>query len=344
MNLAAYQIIDSHCHLSVDHPQAQELLADLNVRLLNISVAGDSQGKWRRLTKDGEHPYEALRRNHPSRCSWCTSFDLPRFDDSEYAEKCIAGLEKDFRNGAVACKIWKNLGMAVKDTDGKFVMVDHAILKPIFDYLERSERTLIMHTGEPRAAWRPFGEGSPHERYYKKNTWWHFYKKDGVPSYEEILSARDRLVERHPKLRVIGAHLGSMEYDVREIAKRLDRYSNFAVDTAARVKDLACQDTHTVTDFFNKYSDRILFGTDRAIRPFSKMQDIDRVDALAKLRIWYQKQFSYYSDPGTQIGLEHMLEDQKFEGLNLSQGNLEKLFSTNALHWFPGIKAGGSQD
>jgi len=33
------------------------------------------------------------------------------------------------------------------------------------------------------------------------------------------LQERDRLLARHPKLRVVGAHLGSLEYDVDEIAK-----------------------------------------------------------------------------------------------------------------------------
>jgi predicted TIM-barrel fold metal-dependent hydrolase len=55
------------------------------------------------------------------------------------------------------------------------------------------------------------------------------------PSKESILAARDHMVQHHPKLRVVGAHLGSMEDDVNEIAKRFDAYPNVAVDTAARV-------------------------------------------------------------------------------------------------------------
>ena len=70
------------------------------------------------------------------------------------------------------------------------------------------------------------------------------------------------MLAAHPKLRVIGCHLGSMEHDVDEIAKRLDRYPNFAVDTAARVVNLMAQPREKVRAFLIKYQDRVLWGTD----------------------------------------------------------------------------------
>ena len=76
------------------------------------------------------------------------------------------------------------------------------------------------------------------------------------------MQARDTWLADNPKLTVIGAHLGSMAYDVAEVAQRLDRYPNFFVETAARFGDLAQQPRAAVRDFFIRYQDRLLYGTD----------------------------------------------------------------------------------
>ena len=67
---------------------------------------------------------------------------------------------------------------------------------------------------------------------------------------------------RHPKLRVIGCHIGSSEEDLSAAAKRLDAYPNFAVDLASRVRFLARQPREDVRQFMMKYADRVLYATD----------------------------------------------------------------------------------
>ena len=73
---------------------------------------------------------------------------------------------------------------------------------------------------------------TPSCAYYSDNPQWHMYGKAGAPVKEDILKARDRVLARYPKLRVVGCHLGSDEDDLGRLAKRLDAYPNFAVDTA----------------------------------------------------------------------------------------------------------------
>jgi hypothetical protein len=67
------QKIDAHIHFVADHPDSVQLLADLDLKLLNICVAHDN-AVWRR---DEAEPYEKLARQHPDRFAWCTSFDVP---------------------------------------------------------------------------------------------------------------------------------------------------------------------------------------------------------------------------------------------------------------------------
>ena len=85
------------------------------------------------------------------------------------------------------------------------------------------------------------------------------------PSYEDQINARDHLLELHPDLKFIGCHLGSLEWNVDELAKRLDKFPDLAVDMSARICHLQYQsakDREKVRDFCIKYQDRLLYGTD----------------------------------------------------------------------------------
>ena len=57
--------------------------------------------------------------------------------------------------GAVAVKVWKDVGMVLKDPDGKYVMADDPRLDPVFSALAKQGRTLVAHLGEPRNCWLP---------------------------------------------------------------------------------------------------------------------------------------------------------------------------------------------
>mgnify|MGYP001819055332 CR=1 FL=1 len=257
--------IDAHVHVSADVPDAIALMDEVGVKFLNIAVAHGSG--WRERY---HRPFSGLARRDGEHFAWCTSFDLPVFPDPDYADRTIAELDRDFTNGAVACKVWKNIGMDLKDENGQFVQIDHPIFQPILSHLEREERTLIAHLGEPLACWLPLDPGNPHYGYYSQNPEWHLYGRSDYPSHTEIIAARDRILERHPQLKFVGAHLGSLEFDVSEIAARFDRHPNFMVDTSARLGDLMCQDPGKVRSFFLEYSDRILFGTDIVmLEPFT---------------------------------------------------------------------------
>ena len=92
------------------------------------------------------------------------------------------------------------------------------------------------------------------------------FGKAGAPAKEVILAARDRVLARYPKLRVVGCHLGSDEDDLSRLAQRLDAYPNFAVDTAARIRYFARGDRDRAREFLIRYQDRILYATDFSLR------------------------------------------------------------------------------
>ena len=114
---------------------------------------------------------------------------------------------------------------------------------------------------------------SPDYSYYKEHPGEYAYAHPEWPRKEAILAARDRLVKANPDLRVVGAHLGSMESNVDDIARRFEAYPNFAVDMAARLPYFMIQPREKVRAFLLKYQDRVLYATDLVVFPRSKTED-----------------------------------------------------------------------
>ena len=140
-------LIDAHAHLPADHPEAQQLLAELGIQVLNISLGLDGEGKWREGPMSGVQPYQRLAGEQPQRFAWCTAFDPPTPLDlerpGEYVERTLATLAGEFAAGAIACKVWKNVGMEVRDRDGHLIGVDHALFTPIFELVERGSSVIV---------------------------------------------------------------------------------------------------------------------------------------------------------------------------------------------------------
>ena len=134
------------------------------------------------------------------------------------------------------------------------------------------------------------------------------------------------MLARYPKLRVVGCHLGSHEDDLEQLARRLDAYPNFAVDTAARVRYLARGDRDQVRQFLTRYQDRILYATDFSLR------DGDPAAAAPSLQVIHDRDWNFFSRSDR---LEYA--GRPTQGLALPEQLLHKLFRENALRWLPGF-------
>jgi len=150
--------------------------------------------------------------------------------------------------------------------------------------------------------------------------------KPGAPVKAEILGARDRMLARYPKLRIVGCHLGSDEDDLGKLARRLDAHPNFAVDTAARVRYFARGDRDRAREFLTRYQDRVLYATDFALR------EGDPAASARSMRATHDRDWAFFS------GGEPMEYDgSPTRGLALPEGVLRKIFRENALRWIPGL-------
>lgn len=326
--------IDAHVHYNGDHADYIGLAKALDLRLLNVCVprSGDAWLGEKSL-------YAALATEHPERFAWIGGFDPPSRRDfsapQAYADRVIAAIERDVAAGAVGCKIWKAVGMEIRRPDGTFLMPDDELLDPVYEHLSDIDLPLLAHIAEPRACWQPLDPESPHYRYYLANPQWHMHGKVGFPPHDQLIAARDRIMVKHPRLTVIGAHLGSLEFDIREVAERMDRFPRFAVDTSARTADLMCQDVHEVRRFFDRYRDRILFGTDLACMPGSAAVSAEeRAADIKRLAGRWEDEIRYYESVGAVC-----FRERAGTGLGLVGDVREKFFASNATRWYRRLEA-----
>lgn len=326
-SMAALEPIDAHIHVFKSDPAVYALIDRLHLHLLDICVVVDRDPKYPQLQEQVEAAM-AVVRGDPSHASWCTSFDPYNFNSPHFSAEAIRLLDRDFANGAVAVKIWKNVGMKLQTPDGKFVMPDDPAFQPIYHDIAAHHKTLIAHLAEPTSCWQPPNPASPDYSYYQEHPEWYMYMKPDHPSKEKILAARDHLLAMNPDLKVVGAHLGSMEVDLDALAQHFDRYPNFAVDMAARVPYLMIQPRDKVRVLLLKYQDRFLYGTDL---------ELSAKEYAGDLHYWK----STYGNDWKFLATNELVEykGQKYQGLALPEAVLRKIYHDNAVRWIPGVIA-----
>ncbi len=124
---------------------------------------------------------------------------------------------------------------------------------------------VFIHTADPDAFFTPTDRFNERWEELGNHPDWSFYGED-YPSKAELLAQRNRVIERHPNTKFVGLHVGNHPEDLSEVAEWLDRYPNFFVETGARLGALGRQ-PRAARRFFDRYQDRILFGTDAVPLP-----------------------------------------------------------------------------
>ena len=253
--------INAHVHFLGPKEWVVELMDRHGIeKVVNISFSNLSS--WTRLKR-----YEGLLKEDadkfPGRFLFCSSFNCTELDESDYGERVIAKLSKDWPEPATpVVKVWKDIGMLLKDAAGEYVMPDDKRFSPVYAWLSKRRAVVYAHFADPIQGWLPLDPKNVYYEYFKNNPRVHVYNKPGVPSHAKILAARDRLMKRWPEIRWVACHLASLEHDLDALGKFLDDHPHVKIDTAARHRDLMRFPKDRVRKFFDRYQDRILFGSD----------------------------------------------------------------------------------
>ena len=235
----------------------QELLAVMdrkNIRAMVNLTGGYDNGLAEAVAK-----YD---RAHPGRFYTFTEPSYSRFKEPNYPTLQAQAIERAHRDGARGLKILKTLGLYLREnvTSGTLVKIDDARFDPMWDACGQLNMPVAIHVSDPVAFFTPTDRFN--ERYEELNNHpdWSFYEHD-FPSNAELLAARNRVIAKHPKTQFVTLHVGNFSEDLQNVGESLDRFPNMSVDLAARIGELGRQPI-TARKFFDKYQDRILFGTD----------------------------------------------------------------------------------
>jgi len=319
---------DVHIHIFTAENVFMDHAEKSNFKVVNVAL--DARNDMSRVREQFRFCL-AQKENNPASVEMVTAFSMEGWDEPDWLERNMAWLDSCFSQGAKAVKLWKNIGMVFRDKDNNLIMIDHPKFDPIFKMLAERKIPVLAHIGEPKNCWLPLEEMTTNNdrRYFERNPQYHMFKHPELPTYEAQIAARDRMIEKNPDLVFVGAHMGSLEWSVDEIAKRLDRFPNMAVETAARIGQIFYQttdDREKVRNFFIKYQDRILYGTDMGA------SGGEQPEALGKeLTDTWMRDWKYFVTDDT---LTSDLVERPFQGLMLPKEVVDKVYYINAQKWF----------
>ena len=269
---ARFPVIDFHTHITMSSKSVngvalsaernyfgspEYLLAVMdrkNIRAMVNLTGGYDQGLAQVVSR-----YD---KSFPGRFITFTEPCYEHWKEPNYPQLQADAIERARQEGARGLKILKTLGLYLREniTSGKLVTVDDPRFDPMWDACGQLDIPVAIHVADPLAFFTPADRFNERYEELSNHPDWSFYDHD-FPSVPELLKARNRVMAKHPKTQFVVLHVGNYSENLANVAENLDRFPNMTVDIAARIGELGRQ-PRTAEKFFDRYQDRILFGTD----------------------------------------------------------------------------------
>jgi predicted TIM-barrel fold metal-dependent hydrolase len=271
------------------------------------------------------------------------NFRLVRARPDDYGQAMATELAESHRLGARGLKIPKGLGLGYPGPDGEHLLtVDAPGLDPLFEQAGALHMPVAIHIGDPKAFWQKATPQNERWDELQAHPEWSFYGP-GIPSWQALYDAFERRVARHPKTNFIAVHFGNDPEDPTNVARMLDTYPNFFIDTAARLPEIGRQPADKMRRFYEKYQDRILFGTDTGIGAEAEDMMFGSNGALPPTRAdeerFYKATWRYFETNDVQFESPTPIQGRwKIDGVGLPDAILRKIYFDNAarlLGWRP---------
>jgi hypothetical protein len=269
---ARFPVIDVHTHLGfraksvrgVPHGEAVRFRAPAS-ELLPVMDRVNLRTMVNLTGGVGSGLQQSIQQYQTAHSGRFVTFTEPRYSEinaPNYATMQADDIGRARKAGAHGLKVLKTLGLYLREqiTSGPLVKIDDRRFDGMWEACAGHSMPVAIHVSDPEAFFLPTDRFN--ERFEELNNHpdWSFHGRD-FPSNRELLEARNRVFERHPKTTFIALHVGHNAEDLGYVSECLDRYPNMNVEMGARVGELGRQ-PRTARRFFERYQDRILFGTD----------------------------------------------------------------------------------
>jgi predicted TIM-barrel fold metal-dependent hydrolase len=314
---AKFPVLDIHSHFGTlllgddyadkyDTAEVVELLKQHGIKgIVNLD------GFW------GTELDNMLKKIHPYEDFIMTfgAVDVSRLEDKDFETYVYRTLLESKQKGIRGLKFWKIISLVMKDSKNKYIGIDDKRLKVIWETAAELKLPVLLHIADPIAFFKPIDRFNERYEELLEHPDWSFCAPE-LYSFEQLMDMQENLIASNPETTFIIAHGGSFSENLGYVGKCLDKYPNMYVDIAARIAEFGRQ-PYTSRKFFNKYADRILFGTD--MTPLGTEYPI----SYRFLETW-DEYFDYSSSEIPPQGR------WKIYGIGLEDKVLEKIYHLNA--------------
>jgi predicted TIM-barrel fold metal-dependent hydrolase len=332
-----YPVIDIHTHLSSRaksvngvgigekmkfHATPETLLPVMdkkNIRIMVNLTGGSGKG-----LDDAVREFDQA---HPDRFLTFTEPTWEQTNQPGYSKAQADELVRAHKAGAHGLKVLKTLGLFLRESvsEGRLVKIDDPRFDPMWETCGSLDMPVAIHVSDPEAFFLPTDRFK--ERFEELNNHpnWSFHGRD-FPSSAELLEARNRVFARHPKTQFIALHVGNDAENLPYVSECMDRFPNMTVELAARIGELGRQPRMS-RKFFDKYQDRIIFGTDASPNGTDTPQQIfgdELYEIYYRFLETEDEYFEYAPAPVPPQGRWQIY------GIGLPDAILKKVYSENA--------------
>jgi predicted TIM-barrel fold metal-dependent hydrolase len=310
---ARFPFVDIHNH--INGPVTPERVAEIvrGMDAINMAVMVNLSGRSGAQLQQTVETLERLGRGR------FVVFANPSYEDidaPDYPARTAAQLEADVRNGARGLKIFKNLGMSVRDRAGKRVPVDDPRLDPLWAKAGELRIPVLIHTADPAEFWAPMDRHNERWLELKERP---NRKQDGDPPWEQLIAEQLHVFRKHPGTTFIAAHFLWMANDLDRLGRILDSLPNVVTELGAVIYDPGRQPRRAAA-FFTRYQNRILMGKD-VWEPSEYAVYFRVLETADEYFPYYRKRHAFW----------------RLYGLDLPDSVLRKIYYQNALRLLPDV-------
>lgn len=262
---ARWGVVDAHNHLGrwLTEDWVVEDVHELLDLMDSCGIDGvvNLDGRW---GGELEANLERYDRPHPRRFAtfchvdWTVLQELPA---GAAAEALAASVRRSVASGARGLKIWKDLGLHVRDAGGDLVLIDDPRLGPLFDTAGELGIPVAVHTADPVAFFDPIDPRNERIEQLLAYPHWSFADTARFPRFQDLIDAFERAIDAHPGTTIIGVHAGCFPENLAWVRRMFVAHPHFHVDIAARLAELGRQPRAT-RQLMIDFPDRVLFGSD----------------------------------------------------------------------------------
>ena len=305
---AKYPVIDFHSH---DYPKTAEQVDEWVKTMDQVGIAKSTILSYSTGSRF-DSVVEKYKRYKDRFEIWC-GFDYTGYNKPGWQQHAVAELERCYNKGAKGVGELGDKGLGEfysKPTAGWGLHIDDPQMRPLLEKCAQLHMPVSIHVAED--AWMYANADSTNDGLMNAATWKVDMSKKGILDHDRLVNTLENAVKNNPNTIFIACHLANCCSDLSKLARLFDAYPNLYADIAARYGEIAPIPRY-VHDFMEKYSSRIVYGTDMGT---SKKMYITTFHILETAdEHFYERDFFNYHWP--------------LYGLSLTDETLKKIYSDN---------------